>query len=146
MLSRRSFRLAVVVGGTTIAAATAVGVVFAAQLVTGPRPAVPHAQRVTPPSAAEVVQHLVGVSNAHAMATGSAARIGKASCVEGDPGSYVCSYVRGVSPGDRVCAVAMLKWTPNGESTYTVLQSGRVDLAPGDCGPVTKVLHVLGTS
>jgi len=142
----------VVVGGATIAAATAVGVVFAAQLVTGPRHVVAHpqrvtnAQRVTPPSAVEVAQHLVGVSNAHAMATGSAARIGKASCVEGDPGSYVCSYLR-VSPASAgVCAVAMLKWTPNGQSTYTVLNSGRVDLAPGDCGPVTKVLHVLGTS
>jgi hypothetical protein len=40
----------------------------------------------------------------------------------------------------------MLKWAPEGASTYTVLQSGRVDLAPAECGPVTKVLHVLGTS
>jgi len=149
VLGRRSFRLTVVIGGATIAAATAVGVVFAAQLVTGPRPAASHAHvhrmTTTPPSASEVAQHLVGVSNAHAMATGSSVRIGKASCVEGDPGNYACSYVRGVSTG-RVCAIAILKWTPKGASTYTVLQSGRVDLAPAECGPVTKVLHVLGTS
>jgi len=150
VLGRRSFRLTVVIGGATIAAATAAGVVFAAQLVTGPRPAVSHARlhrvTTTPPSASEVAQHLVGVSNAHAMAIGSSVRIGKASCVEGDPGNYACSYVRGASPNARVCAIAMLRWTPKGASTYTVLQSGRVDLAPAECGPVTKVLHVLGTS
>ena len=152
VLSRRSFRLAVVVGSAIIAATTAVGVVFAAQLVSRPhqaraakrasaRPATP-----TPPSAREVERHFVGVNNAHAAQIKSRARIGNASCVQGNPGSYVCSFVRTVPPKPAVCAVAMLKWTPTGTSTYTVEQAGRVALPAAQCGPVQKVLHVLGTS
>jgi hypothetical protein len=41
----------------------------------------------------------------------------------------------------------MLKWTPEDMArTYTVQSSGRVALMAAECGPVTKVLHVLGTS
>ena len=94
----------------------------------------------------EVETDFVGVTNAHSAAIGSRAKIGNASCVQGDPGSYACSFVRFAPPKPSVCAVAILKWTPGGDSTYTVQTTGRVPLAPGQCGPVKKVLHVLGTS
>ncbi len=68
------------------------------------------------------------------------------SCLAGGDGSYACSYVR-TQPGNAgTCGVAILRWTPNGASTFTVQTAGRVALAPEQCGPVTKVLHVLGTS
>jgi hypothetical protein len=138
----------------------AASVVFAAQFVTGPhqaRAAAASASRARhleisvvarrdPPSAREVAQDFLDVNNAHATAIGSAARFGKVSCLQGDPGSYVCSYVRTVPPSAGVCAVAMLKWTPDATSTYTVQTAGRVSLTPAACGPVTKVLHALGTS
>jgi hypothetical protein len=54
--------------------------------------------------------------------------------------------VRSVRGKGRDCAVALLRWTPHGDSTYTVQTAGRVALAPGQCGPVKKVLHALGTS
>lgn len=73
-------------------------------------------------------------------------RIGQVSCIAGGPGSYVCSYVR-AGANSAVCAVAMLAWTPqNLSGMFTVQSSGRVALAAAECGPVTKVLHVLGTS
>ena len=133
-----------VVGGATIAAVTATGVVFAAQLMTHAprRAAAPVAAAVpTPPTAAQVARDLAGLS-----AVVDGARIGQISCLEGDPGSYVCSYVR-AGAGSAVCAVAMLKWTPFERSrTYTVQTSGRVPLAPSRCGPVQQVLHALGTA
>jgi hypothetical protein len=54
--------------------------------------------------------------------------------------------VRSVPGKNRDCAVAILNWTPHGDSTYTVQTAGKVALAPEECGPVKKVLHVLGTS
>lgn len=144
VLGRRAFRLAVVVGGATIAAAIATGVVFAAQLMTHvARPAVAatHPAEQRPPAAAKVATELSELS---AMIDGG--RIGQVSCLQGDPGSYVCSYVR-AGADSPVCAVAMLKWTPQDLSrTYSVQASGRVALAAAECGPVKKVLHVLGTS
>jgi hypothetical protein len=40
----------------------------------------------------------------------------------------------------------MLKWAPDGDSTYMVQTAGRVALAPSQCEPVTKVMHVLANS
>jgi hypothetical protein len=144
MLSRRSFRLAVVIGGATVAAAIATSVVFAAELITqAPRPAIASAHAVAQkaPPAAKVARELTKLS-----AVVDSGRIGQVSCLEGDPGSYVCSYVRAGSDS-AVCAVAMLKWTPLDMSrAYTVQSSGRVSLSAAECGPVKKVLHVLGTS
>jgi hypothetical protein len=62
------------------------------------------------------------------------------------PGSYACSFVRTVRGTNSDCAVAILAWTPHGDSTYTVKTAGKVALAPEECGPVKKVLHVLGNS
>lgn len=144
VLSRRSFRLVVVVGGATVAATIATGVVFAAGMMTHPvRQAVPSARPAVqrPPTAARVARELSQLS-----AVVDSGRIGQVSCLEGDPGSYVCSYVR-AGANSAVCAVAMLKWTPLDLSrSYAVQSSGRVSLAAAECGPVTKVLHVLGTS
>ena len=143
VISRGSFRLAVVVGGATVATAVATGVVFAAQLMThAPQRAIAaRASAQSPPTAAKVARELGRLS-----AVVDGGRIGQVSCVEGDSGSYACSYVR-PGPGSAVCALAMLKWTPQDLSgAYTVQSSGRVGLSPADCGPVTKVLHVLGTS
>ncbi len=146
-LGTRSYRLAIVVGTTTTATALAVAVVFGAQLVSGtPRPAAAATSSPSPPSAVDVARELAGLINAHSKAIGSAARIGRVSCVQGGPGSYACSYVRVVPPAAGVCAVALLRWTPHTASTYTVGTVGRVALSPGACGPVTKVLHVVGSS
>ena len=67
------------------------------------------------------------------------------SCIEGSVGSYACSFVRALPPQPGVCSVALLRWTPDAGSTYTVTTAGRVDLPATQCGPVTKVMHVLGT-
>ena len=144
MLTRRSFRLAVVVGGAIVAATVATGVVFAAHLMThAPRRAAApiHVTAPSPPSAAKVASELSKLS-----VVGDGGRIGQVSCLQGAPGSYVCSYVRAAGES-AVCAVAMLKWTPEDLSrTYIVQTSGRVSLSPAECGPVKRVLHVLGTS
>jgi hypothetical protein len=151
-LSRRTFWLVVAVAGFGLAAATAAGVVLAANVVspghidrTTTRGSA--APRTTPPSAARVELELVGATNAAATAMAGGGTIAHASCVEGSPGSYACSFVR-TEPGKkaRTCAVAVLSWTPGGDSTYTVVTAGRVALEPGECGPVKKVLHVLGTT
>jgi hypothetical protein len=68
------------------------------------------------------------------------------SCISGGPGSYACSYVRTLPGNAGTCGVAILRWTPNAASTFTVQTAGRVALAPAQCGPVTKVLHALGSS
>jgi hypothetical protein len=147
-LGRRAFLLTLLVVGTVVAAIAALSVVFGAELVTSTNApaAVAATDPRTPPTAAQVEQDLVGLANTHSVAIGSAARIRHASCVSGSPGSYACSYVRIVPPGGGVCAVALLRWTPDRASTYTVTTAGRVSLPPEQCGPVTKVLHVLGTT
>jgi hypothetical protein len=89
---------------------------------------------------------LVGSTNAAAVSLGERGTITGASCLEGSPGSYACSFVRTVRGRNSDCAVAILAWTPHGDSTYTVKTAGKVALAPKECGPVKKVLHVLGTS
>jgi len=149
----------VAAGGAFVAAATAAGVVLAANLVTtshvrpGHRAASSRPELIVrktvkdaPPAARVVETDFVDVANAHSAAIGSTAKIGKASCVQGDPGSYACSFVRAAPPKPSVCAVAILKWTPGSLSTYSVQTTGRVPLAPSQCGPVQKVLHVLGNS
>jgi hypothetical protein len=100
----------------------------------------------TPPAAAEVAAQLTGVANNHATLTGAGGRIAQVSCIAGGRGSYACSYVRTIPGNGGICAVAILEWTPDAASTYTVKTSGRVSLPAARCGPVTKVLHVLGTS
>jgi hypothetical protein len=143
------FRLAVALGAMVVAVVTAAGVVLAAQLV-APGKATPAAAaavvRVHAPTAESVAGQLAGVANAHATLTGAGGRIDHVSCISAAPGSYACSYVRTIPGNGGVCAVAILRWTPQSTDTYTVQTSGRVALAPGDCGPVKKVLHVLGTS
>jgi hypothetical protein len=147
---KRAFELTLLLGGAMVAAVTALTVVFGSDLVVDANANAPAALVAidprTPPAAEQVERDLVGLTNAHSLAIGSAARIGHASCVSGGPGSYACSYVRIVPPGSGVCAVALLRWTPNKASTYTVTTAGRVALPANECGPVTKVLHVLGTS
>jgi len=141
---RRTFQLAVAAGGAFVAAATAAGVVLAAS--SRPELIVRKTVKDAPPAARVVETDFVDVANAHSAAIGSTAKIGKASCVQGDPGSYACSFVRAAPPKPSVCAVAILKWTPGSLSTYSVQTTGRVPLAPSQCGPVQKVLHVLGNS
>jgi len=142
------FRLAVALGSTVVAVATATCVVFAAQLVTQGRttPSAAAAASVRPPEASSVAGQLAGVVNAHATATGAGGRIDHVSCVSAAPGSYACSYVRTIPGNGGVCAVALLRWTPESASTFTVQASGRVALPAAECGPVRKVFHVLGTS
>jgi hypothetical protein len=131
-----------------VAAGAATGVVLAADVV-GPG----HARRATvrslavgdvPPSAERVERDLVGSTKAAAASMGGGT-VANASCLQGSPGSYACSFVRAVPGKGLDCALAILKWTPHGDSTYTVQTAGRVALAPEQCGPVKKVLHVLGT-
>jgi hypothetical protein len=149
VLGRRGFRLAVVIGGVTIAAATATGVVLAGHFVNPPHAlahaAVQKTARVTP-TTSQVEHHLAGVVNVNSEAIGKAVRIEHVSCISGSPGSYACSYVRSTPSRPGICSVAILNWTPDGDSTYTVMTAGRVALSAAACGPVTKVLHVLGTS
>jgi hypothetical protein len=142
------FRLAVALGATVVAVATAAGVVLAAQLVTedNDTSAAAAAASVRPPTATSVAGQLAGVADAHATLTGEGGRIDHVSCVSAAPGSYACSYVRTIPGNGGICAVALLRWTPKSMDTYTVQTSGRVALAPEQCGPVRKVLHVLGTS
>lgn len=147
-LEKRAFEVTLLAGGAVVAAVAALTVVFGSQLVTDTSPPAALAAIAprTPPSAEQVEQDLVGLANTYSLDIGSAARIGRTSCVSGSPGSYACSYVRIVPPDRGVCAVALLRWTPNAASTYTVTTAGRVALPAEECGPVTKVLHVLGTS
>jgi hypothetical protein len=144
------FRLAVALGATVVAAATAAGVVLGAGLLMHanplPTPQAAAAATPRPPTAAAVAGQLSGVANAHATLTGDGGRIAQVSCVSAAPGSYACSYVRTIPGNGGICAVALLRWTPESADTYTVQTSGRVALAPAACGPVRKVLHVLGTS
>jgi hypothetical protein len=142
------FRFVVGVGGAVVVIATAAGVVLAARLVAGGKTALPAAAAapMRPPTAGAVAGQLAGVANAHATLTGAGGRIEHVSCISGGRGSYACSYVRTVPGNGGVCAVALLRWTPHSASTFTVQTSGRVALAPGRCGPVTRVLHALGTS
>jgi hypothetical protein len=145
---KHAFQLVLLAGGMVVAAVAALAVVFGSELVTDPTaPAAivtirPH----TPPAAEVVEKELVGVINAHSITIGSTARIAHASCVAGGDGTYACSYVQIVPPKTGACALAVLEWTPNTTSTYTVKTAGRVPLPPEECRPVTKVLHVLGTS
>jgi hypothetical protein len=148
-LSRRRFRVLVAVVGSVLAAGAAAGVVFAAgSLSAGPpvAEAQPTRPAETPPTATRVQIDLVGATNAAALSLDESGTIAGASCLEGSPGSYACSFVRSVRGKGRDCAVAILAWTPKGDSTYTVETAGKVALAPEECGPVKKVLHVLGTS
>jgi len=144
------FRLAIALGATVVAAATAAGVVLAAGLVTPAKPSSASAAAPAParraPTAEAVAAQLAGVANTHATLTGAGGRIDRVSCVSAAPGSYACSYVRTIPGNGGVCAVALLEWTPESQDTYTVQTSGRVALSPARCGPVRKVLHVLGTS
>ena len=123
-----------------MAAATAAGVVLAAQVISGPTRTAAAARTTSrpAPTAAEVARDLVGVTT---LAQGE--WISRVSCVEGSTGSYVCSFAR---PQADACAVAMLKWTPDRPSMFTVQAAGRVLLAAEECGPVTEVLHALGAS
>jgi hypothetical protein len=141
------FRLVVALGATVVAVVTATTVVFAAQLMTPDR-ATPSASAAAPvpPSAAAVAGELAGVTNAHATLTGEGGRIGHVSCVSAAPGAYACSYVRTIPGNGGICAVALLRWTPDGADTFTVQTSGQVALPAAQCGPVKKVMHVLGTS
>lgn len=148
-MGRRGFRLAAVVGGATIAAATATGVVLAGHIANRAHaanhtPAFHKATRATP-TVSQVEGQLAGVVNAHAAATGRSERIEHVSCITGGPGSYACSFVRTAPSQSGICSVAILRWTPDGDSTYTIVTAGRVALAAAACGPVQKVLHVLGT-
>jgi hypothetical protein len=149
-LSRQRFRLVVAVASAVIASGTAAGVVFAAGVVTPGEIEPGQAQAAwppeTPPTAARVQIDLVGSPNAAAVSLGGSGTIAGASCLEGSPGSYACSFVRNVLGKGRDCAMAILAWTPHGDSTYTVKTAGKVALAPEQCGPVKKVLHVIGTS
>ena len=131
----------VAVFGTLIAAATAAGVVLVGGFASS---GVAARIQTKPPTAAAVAIQLEGAVNARSGMTGGG-RIDQASCVAGDPGGYACSYVRTVR-SERSCGVAILRWTPDADSTFTVQTAGRVALAPSACGPVTKVLHVVGTS
>jgi len=141
-----SFRFGAVVAAALVAAAVAASVVFGAQLMTQGTKAARAATFVSrPPTAEAVAEQLAGVANAHAAKVGGA-KIGHVSCIQGSPSSYACSYVRIVPAKGSSCAVAILRWTPHADSTFSVQTSGRVDLAPAECGPVRKVLHVLGTS
>ena len=88
---------------------------------------------------------LAGATNARSVELGGGT-IAHVSCLQGSPRSYACSFVRTSPSKGSSCGVAILLWTPEGNSTFTVQTAGRVALAPDECGPVTKVLHVLGTS
>jgi hypothetical protein len=124
----------------------AASVVFGAQLLTqGTKAARAAIVLDSPPTAEAVAVQLAGVVNAHAAKVGGG-KIGHVSCLQGSPASYACSYVRIESVKGSSCALAILRWTPHADSTFTVQTSGRVALAPSECGPVRKVLHVLGTS
>jgi hypothetical protein len=141
------FRLVVAIGATVVAVVTATAVVFAAQLM-APDRATPAASAAAPvpPSASSVAGQLAGVTNAHATLTGEGGRIGHVSCIAAAPGAYACSYVRTIPGNGGVCAVALLRWTPDTADTFTVQTSGQVALPAAQCGPVKKVMHVLGTS
>ena len=131
-----------------MASIAAVGIVFGSQLVIGtaaPAAVVKHQHR-TPPTPLQVESDLTGVANTRSIEIGSPARLVHMSCISASPGSYACSYVRIVPPNPGSCALAVLEWTPDSASTYTVKTAGRVALPPEKCGPVKKVLHVLGTS
>ena len=145
---RRAFQGTLFVGGTVVAAIAAVGIVFGSQLVIGTAApaAVVKIRHRTPPKPLQVESDLIGLANTRSIQIGSPARLGHMSCISASPGSYACSYVRIVPPHGRVCALAVLEWTPDKASTYTVKTAGRVALPPEKCRPVTKVLHVLGTS
>ena len=138
-------------GATLVAATTVAGVVFAGQLVTQGKTAkaatddMPKAPDAAPDAQTVAVQ-LAVAANARSRMTAGGGRIDHVSCIQGGPDSYACSYVRTVPSRGNSCAVAILRWTPNPSSTYTVQKAGRVRLAPEACGPVTRVLHVLGTS
>jgi hypothetical protein len=122
-----------------LAATTAAGVVLAANVVSSGHAAVvttvrsPAGPRTTPPSAARVELELVGAANAEGTRAGGGT-IAHASCVQGSPGSYACSFVRREPGRAGTCAVAILSWTPDGDSTYTVVTAGRVALEPGEWG------------
>ena len=88
---------------------------------------------------------LAGAANARSAIVGGG-KIAHVSCLQGGPRSYACSFVRTARAKSSSCAVAILSWTPARASTFTVQTAGRVALAPSECGPVAKVLHVLGTS
>jgi hypothetical protein len=142
------FRLAAVALGALVVAATAAGVVLAARFVSPGRTvnAAPAHLQARGPTAAAVADQLAGASNARSEMTADGRRISHVSCISGGPGSYACSYVRTVPGKGVTCALAILRWTPSGASTFTVQTAGRVALPPRRCGPVAKVLHVLGTS
>jgi hypothetical protein len=140
-----SFRFGLFVAAALIVAAAATGVVFGARLM-GPgkaASAVPIA--VAAPTAEAVAAQLAGATNARSAMVGGGT-IAHVSCLHGGARSYACSYVRTSPAKGSSCAVAILLWTPQLASTFTVQTAGRVALAPSRCGPVTKVLHVLGTS
>jgi len=132
------------VGAALVVAASAAGVVFGARLTQGKPAHAAGAVVLRAPTAAAVAEQLAGATNARSAMTGGG-KLGHVSCIQGSPRSYACSYVR-IRSSASTCAVAILRWTPKGSSTFTVQTSGRVALTPEQCGPVTKVLHVLGTS
>jgi hypothetical protein len=140
------FRRAVVFGVALIAAATAAGVVFGAQLVTNAKTAKAAAVpvRTQEPTAAVFADQFASAANARSAMIGDGGTIGHVSCVEGSRASYACSFVRS-RPG-RGSSCAILRWTQNPFSAFVVQRAGRVAPPPAECGPVTNVLHVLGTS
>ena len=141
-----SFRLGAFGAAALVSAGVAASVVFGAGLTTQGTKAARAATVVDrPPTAEAVAAQLAGVADAQAAKAGGGT-IEHVSCLQGSPASYACSYVRTVPARGSACAVAILSWTPHGASTFTVQTAGRVALPPGDCGPVRRVLHVLGTS
>lgn len=141
-----SFRLGFLGAAALTVAAVTVGVVFGAQLLTQGKPPPAAAAIVrTPPTAEAVAVQLAGATNARSAMVGGG-ELSHVSCLQGSPRSYACSFVRTTRAKGSSCAVAILSWTPTRASTFTVQTAGRVALAPGECGPVAKVLHVLGTS
>jgi hypothetical protein len=96
---------------------------FAGGETHGRQPQQPKAAKV--PTAAQFAVIFVATTNRYAVQHHQPDRVGRAHCVPGHPGHYMCSYVV-TRPGRQPeCHLMQAGYTPGAASAITVFLSGR---------------------
>ena len=94
-----------------------------------------------PPSAAEFAEDFVGATNQYARAKGDPTRISHPHCIRTaqDHALFMCAYTATKPGAPSKCYLMQARWTPDAESSFTVLLAGRTTR----CGSLREAVHSL---
>jgi hypothetical protein len=94
---------------------------------------------LAPPNPSGFAAVLVTSTTEYAKENGASLKVERADCVEPVPGRYMCSYALRGPSGTDSCHLMQARWTPAGDSLFTVTLAGRTR----NCANLSDALHSL---